>query len=105
MISNIEALQNLPKLDEGLVLNGFIQSQASAFRLIQKAFDELLKGRTAFVIAHRLSTIVNADVILVLDKGQFVERGVHAELLAKKGFYYDLYMSQFKNQEEFETVV
>jgi ATP-binding cassette, subfamily B, multidrug efflux pump len=74
-------------------------------RLIQKAFDKLLKGRTAFVIAHRLSTIVNADVILVLDKGQFVERGVHAELLAKKGFYYNLYMSQFKKQEEFETVV
>jgi ATP-binding cassette subfamily B protein len=74
-------------------------------RLIQKAFDELLKGRTAFVIAHRLSTIVNADVILVLDKGQIVERGVHAELLAKKGFYYDLYMSQFKKQEEIEAVV
>ncbi|MBN1452127.1 MAG: ABC transporter ATP-binding protein [Anaerolineales bacterium] len=71
-------------------------------RLIQKAFDELLKGRTAFVIAHRLSTIVNADVILVLDKGQIVERGKHSELLAKKGFYYDLYMSQFKRQEERE---
>ena len=72
-------------------------------RLIQKAFDELLKGRTAFVIAHRLSTIVNADVILVLDKGQIVERGKHSELLAKKGFYYDLYMSQFKKQEEGEV--
>ena len=74
-------------------------------RLIQKAFDELLKGRTAFVIAHRLSTIVNADVILVLDKGQIVERGVHAELLAKRGFYYDLYMSQFKKQEDGEVAV
>ena len=74
-------------------------------RLIQRAFDELLKGRTAFVIAHRLSTIVNADVILVLDKGQIVERGVHDELLAKKGFYYELYMSQFKKQEEMETAV
>jgi ATP-binding cassette subfamily B protein len=72
-------------------------------RLIQKAFDELLKGRTAFVIAHRLSTIINADTILVLDKGQIVERGVHAELLAKKGFYYDLYMSQFKKQEDGEV--
>ena len=72
-------------------------------RLIQKAFDELLKGRTAFVIAHRLSTIVNADVILVLDKGQIVERGKHSELLAKKGFYYDLYMSQFKKQEDGEV--
>jgi len=73
-------------------------------RLIQKAFDELLKGRTAFVIAHRLSTIVNADVILVLDKGQIIERGKHNELLAKQGFYYDLYMSQFKKQEEIEMV-
>jgi ATP-binding cassette subfamily B protein len=73
-------------------------------RLIQKAFDELLKGRTAFVIAHRLSTIRNADVILVLKDGQIIERGVHDELLAKRGFYYDLYMSQFKKQEELEAV-
>jgi ATP-binding cassette, subfamily B, multidrug efflux pump len=73
-------------------------------RLIQKAFDELLKGRTAFVIAHRLSTIVNADVILVLDKGRIIERGVHDELIARKGFYYDLYMSQFKVQEDGEAV-
>ena len=73
-------------------------------RLIQKAFDKMLEGRTAFVIAHRLSTIVNADVILVLDKGQIVERGNHDELLAKKGFYYELYMSQFKKQEEGEAV-
>ena len=73
-------------------------------RLIQKAFDELLKGRTAFVIAHRLSTIRNADVILVLKDGQIIERGVHEELLAKQGFYYDLYMSQFKKQEELEAV-
>ena len=69
-------------------------------RLIQKAFDELLKGRTAFVIAHRLSTIHNADVILVLNDGQIIERGKHDELLAKEGFYYDLYMSQFKKQED-----
>jgi ATP-binding cassette subfamily B protein len=69
-------------------------------RLIQKAFDKMLEGRTAFVIAHRLSTIVNADVILVLDQGQIVERGQHDDLLAKQGFYYDLYMSQFKKQEE-----
>jgi len=74
-------------------------------RLIQKAFDQLLKGRTAFVIAHRLSTIRNADVILVLDDGQIIERGVHDELLAKQGFYYDLYMSQFKKQEEVEAVI
>ena len=69
-------------------------------RLIQKAFDELLKGRTAFVIAHRLSTIRNADVILVLKDGEIIERGKHDELLEKQGFYYDLYMSQFKKQEE-----
>ena len=72
-------------------------------RLIQKAFTELLRGRTAFVIAHRLSTIRNADVILVLDQGQIIERGVHADLLARKGFYYNLYMSQFKKQEEMEA--
>ncbi len=69
-------------------------------RLIQKAFDQLLKGRTSFVIAHRLSTIRNADMILVLDHGQIIERGKHSDLLAKQGFYYDLYMSQFKKQEE-----
>ena len=74
-------------------------------RLIQKAFDELLKGRTAFVIAHRLSTIRNAEMILVLKDGQIIERGKHADLLAKQGFYYDLYMSQFKKQEEMEAVV
>ena len=73
-------------------------------RLIQKAFDALLQSRTSFVIAHRLSTIRNADMILVLNDGQIIERGKHDELLNKKGFYYDLYMSQFKKQEEVETV-
>jgi ATP-binding cassette subfamily B protein len=68
-------------------------------RLIQKAFDELLRGRTSFVIAHRLSTIRNAHQILVLKEGQIVERGRHDELLARRGPYYDLYMSQFKKQE------
>ncbi|HRQ23707.1 MAG TPA: ABC transporter ATP-binding protein, partial [Anaerolineales bacterium] len=72
-------------------------------RLIQKAFDQLLEGRTSFVIAHRLSTIRNADMILVLKDGQVIERGKHDELLDKKGFYYDLYMSQFKKQEEMEA--
>lgn len=71
-------------------------------RLIQKAFDGLLKNRTSFVIAHRLSTIRNADMILVLKAGQVIERGKHDQLLAKKGFYYDLYMNQFKKQEEVE---
>ncbi len=71
-------------------------------RLIQKAFDALLQSRTrcAFVIAHRLSTIRKADMILVLNAGEIIERGKHEELLNKKGFYYDLYMSQFKKQEE-----
>lgn len=65
--------------------------------LIQKAMKNLLHERTNFVIAHRLSTIVNSDVILVLDKGDIVEKGNHRELLAKKGVYYDLYNSQFKD--------
>jgi ATP-binding cassette subfamily B protein len=65
-------------------------------RLIQKALESLLKDRTSFVIAHRLSTIRNADLLLVLDQGRIVERGKHEELLAKEGFYYDLYMSQFR---------
>ncbi|HMB21489.1 MAG TPA: ATP-binding cassette domain-containing protein, partial [Anaerolineales bacterium] len=73
-------------------------------RLIQKAFDKLLEGRTSFVVAHRLSTIRNADVILVLKDGDIIERGKHDELLAKEGFYYELYMSQFKKQEELEAV-
>lgn len=65
--------------------------------LIQKAMRNLLHERTNFVIAHRLSTIVNSDVILVLDKGDIVEKGNHRELLAKKGVYADLYNSQFKD--------
>jgi ATP-binding cassette subfamily B protein len=68
-------------------------------RLIQKAFDELLQGRTSFVIAHRLSTIRNADQVLVLNQGEIIERGTHTELLAQRGFYYDLYMSQFRGEE------
>lgn len=65
--------------------------------LIQKAMKNLLKERTNFVIAHRLSTIVNSDVILVLDKGDIVEKGNHKELLEKNGVYAELYNSQFKN--------
>lgn len=64
--------------------------------LIQKAMDNLMKGRTSFVIAHRLSTIKDADVILVMDKGDVVEQGNHEELLAKGGFYANLYNSQFE---------
>ena len=63
--------------------------------LIQKAMDRLMKGRTSFVIAHRLSTIRNADLILVMKDGNIVEHGTHTELLAKDGFYANLYNSQF----------
>ena len=62
---------------------------------IQSAMLELMKGRTSFVIAHRLSTIRNADLIVVIDQGRIVEQGKHQELLERKGFYYNLYMSQF----------
>lgn len=65
--------------------------------LIQKAMDKLLEGRTSFIIAHRLSTIKNADLILVMDKGDIVEQGTHEELLAKNGFYANLYNSQFEH--------
>jgi ATP-binding cassette, subfamily B, multidrug efflux pump len=58
--------------------------------------DNLMKGRTSFVIAHRLSTIKDADVILVMKDGDIVEQGTHDELLAKNGFYADLYNSQFE---------
>jgi ATP-binding cassette subfamily B protein len=63
--------------------------------LIQRAMRELMRGRTTFVIAHRLSTIRNADVILMMEHGRIVERGTHAELLAAKGRYAELYHSQF----------
>jgi ATP-binding cassette, subfamily B, multidrug efflux pump len=69
-------------------------------RLIQTALERLLAGRTSFVIAHRLSTIRNADLVLVLDQGRIIERGTHNELLARKGFYYNLYMSQFRRDEQ-----
>jgi ATP-binding cassette subfamily B protein len=64
---------------------------------VQKAMDKLTKGRTSFVIAHRLSTIKNADLILVMKDGDIVESGNHGELLDKKGFYAELYNSQFAN--------
>ena len=63
--------------------------------LVQDAFEELMKGRTSFIVAHRLSTIKNADQILVMKAGNIIERGTHDELLAKGGFYANLYESQF----------
>ena len=65
--------------------------------LVQKAMDKLIKGRTSFIIAHRLSTIKNADVILVMKDGNIIEQGNHKKLMNKKGFYYELYNSQFEN--------
>ena len=63
---------------------------------VQRAMQELMKGRTSFVIAHRLSTIQNADKILVVDQGDVVEQGTHESLMAQKGFYYNLYAAQFE---------
>ena len=63
---------------------------------IQKAFDQLMKGRTSFVIAHRLSTIQNADLIVVMKDGKIIETGTHHSLLAQNGFYSQLYQSQFQ---------
>jgi len=67
--------------------------------LIQNAMNRMMQGRTSFVIAHRLSTIRNADIILVLNHGDIVEKGSHTELMAKKGFYHSLYNSQFAAEE------
>lgn len=64
-------------------------------QIIQKGMDKLMQGRTSFVIAHRLSTIRNADMILVLENGQIIEQGTHADLLQQKGRYYQLYNTQF----------
>lgn len=62
---------------------------------VQRAFAELMDGRTSFIVAHRLSTIQEADLILVMKDGNIIEQGKHEELLAKKGFYANLYESQF----------
>jgi len=67
-------------------------------KYVQKAMLNLMKGRTSLVIAHRLSTIRNADLILVINQGEIVEQGNHQQLLDKKGFYYNLYMSQFNSK-------
>ena len=64
-------------------------------KVVQESLERLAKNRTTIVIAHRLSTIETADVILVMNKGNIIEQGTHKELLAKKGFYYELFNSQF----------
>ncbi len=66
---------------------------------IQEAMQNLMQGRTNFVIAHRLSTIRDADLIAVINHGEIIERGNHAQLMAKKGFYYHLYTNQFEQNE------
>lgn len=72
-------------------------------RVIQAAFEKLLEGRTSFVIAHRLSTIRHADMVMMLRDGEIIERGTHQSLLEEKGPYYDLYMSQFREEAEAEA--
>ena len=72
---------------------------------IQEALLRLMEGRTSFVIAHRLSTVRNADKILVINDGEIIERGTHEELLAQRGFYHNLYMSQFKGKIEVAGVM
>ena len=74
-------------------------------RLIQSALEKLLEGRTSFVIAHRLSTIRNADQVLVLNQGEIIERGKFSDLMAKKGFFYNLYMSQFRRDPQFQEAI
>jgi ATP-binding cassette subfamily B protein len=78
-----------------------LDSQSEA--LIQEALERIMQGRTSLVIAHRLSTILAADMILVLEKGRLVERGSHAELLARGGLYADLYETQFRHTRLPET--
>lgn len=64
--------------------------------LIEKGMDELMRGRTVFVIAHRLSTVRNSDAIMVLEKGEIIERGNHEQLIEQQGTYYKLYTGMFE---------
>ena len=90
-----QAMLNNPKI---LILDEATSSVDTRTEVtIQKAMDNLMRGRTSFVIAHRLSTIRNADLILVMKDGDIVEQGNHEELLEKNGFYANLYNSQFED--------
>ena len=79
-------------------IHNFIMQQPGGYQMVLDV-DNLMKGRTSFVIAHRLSTIKDADLILVMKDGDIIEQGNHEELLARKGFYADLYNSQFEKKE------
>ena len=75
---------------------------------IQKALQEVMKGRTTFIIAHRISSVKEADLILVMENGTIIERGKHKELLAKKGYYYKVFRNQngdFDGQHDGEDVI
>jgi subfamily B ATP-binding cassette protein MsbA len=72
-------------------------------RLVQEAIDRLLAGRTVFVIAHRLSTVVHADQILVLERGEIIERGTHAALLAMRGVYHRLHAAQLRRDDTLDS--
>ena len=95
LISFARALVKNPKI---LILDEATSSiDTKTENQIQSAIEISMKGRTSFVIAHRLSTIVNADLILVLDEGKIIESGTHHELLNKKGYYFELYRNQFRD--------
>ena len=94
LISFARAIVANPKI---LILDEATSSiDTKSEQRIQNAISTILKGRTSFIIAHRLSTIVNSDLILVMDKGKVVEKGTHKELLYQKGYYFELYKTQFK---------
>lgn len=73
-------------------------------KLIQDAIERILEGRTSFIIAHRLSTIQNADKILVIEKGEIIESGSHSQLIEKRGYYFNLYNNQFKNDKVLKKI-
>ena len=94
LICIARVMVNLPPM---LILDEATSSIDTRTELkIQDAFNKMMKGRTSFIVAHRLSTIKEADVIIVMNEGHIIEQGNHQELLQKKGFYYNLYNSQFQ---------
>ena len=97
LISFARALLVDPKI---LVLDEATSSiDTKTEEAIQKAIKEVMKGRTTFMVAHRLSTVIDADIILVIERGKIIEKGNHTELLLLKGTYYELYRNQFVNEQ------